>query len=394
MEARSMFCSYWVVIVALILLPSTTLAATIHVPGDQPTIQAGIDAAAAGDIVLVAPGIYYELVTITDPVVLMSEQGPDVTIIDGQLLATVINCTIVDGFQVEGFTIRNGATFGAGAGIRCDGSGGLIVHCRVSFNFSWSHAGGAGIGISTSAVTILDCDVTHNSAGGHGAGIKIESGSNVVVRNCSIESNETQSYSDGGGIYCDLFSTLLIEDSRFQDNLAHEGGGIAIVGSSTATMYRSVFVNNQATSPGVAGAAIIAVAADVRVDHCTFVGNISGSAGSTVCLYSGHSTFHHNIIADATGSGLQCPAHVLTSCNDVWNSGNLNYDGCGPAPTDFSLDPQFCDPGEMNFELNQSSPCAPGNSPDGCGLIGALHVGCGPVSVEPTTWGTIKASFN
>ncbi len=36
------------------------MAATIHVPGDQPTIQAGINAAIDGDVVEVACGDYEE----------------------------------------------------------------------------------------------------------------------------------------------------------------------------------------------------------------------------------------------------------------------------------------------------------------------------------------------
>ena len=38
--------------------PLAAQAADIHVPGDQPTIQAGINAASNGDVVLVADGTY------------------------------------------------------------------------------------------------------------------------------------------------------------------------------------------------------------------------------------------------------------------------------------------------------------------------------------------------
>lgn len=45
-------------------------------------------------------------------------------------------------------------------------------------------------------------------------------------------------------------------------------------------------------------------------------------------------------------------------------------------------DPLFCSPPAGDFTLAQASPCAPPNSPAGCGLIGALGVGCvNPIGV-------------
>ena len=50
-----------VVFFVFFTLSIPAFAATIHVPADQPTIQAGIDAATSDyDIVLVSPGTYME----------------------------------------------------------------------------------------------------------------------------------------------------------------------------------------------------------------------------------------------------------------------------------------------------------------------------------------------
>ena len=53
------------IMVTGLLVGSAASAAVIAVPADQPTIQAAVAAAAAGDVVRVSPGVYPERVRIT-----------------------------------------------------------------------------------------------------------------------------------------------------------------------------------------------------------------------------------------------------------------------------------------------------------------------------------------
>ena len=75
--------------VLLLLLPLTLLAATIRVPSQEPTIQTGLDAASAGDTVLVSCGTCYERdLTMTSGVTLLGENGePEGAIIDAEYLS-------------------------------------------------------------------------------------------------------------------------------------------------------------------------------------------------------------------------------------------------------------------------------------------------------------------
>lgn len=46
-----------------------------------------------------------------------------------------------------------------------------------------------------------------------------------------------------------------------------------------------------------------------------------------------------------------------------------------------------------DYSLHENSPYTSGNSPLPCGLVGAIDVGCGLVSVEPATWGRLKSFY-
>jgi len=88
---------------------------TIYVPGNYPTIQDAVNNANSGDIIEVAPDIYYEHVVIPDTLSSLTLMGtnPATTIIDGTANGTVLR---LDASQVNitGFTIRNaGADYNA-----------------------------------------------------------------------------------------------------------------------------------------------------------------------------------------------------------------------------------------------------------------------------------------
>lgn len=80
--------------------------ATIRVPADQPTIQAAVDAAERGALVLVSPGTYAEAVTVTTPGIVIRGLDRNRVILDGGNVRDNGITVTADGVAVENLTVR------------------------------------------------------------------------------------------------------------------------------------------------------------------------------------------------------------------------------------------------------------------------------------------------
>ena len=95
----------------LLVLVAVAGADVIHVPGEYPTIQEGIDAASSGDIVMVAPGTYVDEIELKAGVIVRGA-GEGQSIIDGggdagDVVKAVGNAITPD-TKLQGFTITDG----------------------------------------------------------------------------------------------------------------------------------------------------------------------------------------------------------------------------------------------------------------------------------------------
>ncbi len=328
-------------IIILILAVSTALSATIHVPADQPTIQAGIDAAVAGDTVLVADGTYTgsgnrDIDFGGKGVVLKSENGPDFTIID------------------------------------CEGSASEHHH---GFDF---HSG------EESTAVVEGFTVQGGYVSSFGGAILCANGSNPTIANNMIINN--QALNGGGGIGCRSSDPVLI--GNFLTGNSADDGGAIMLSNSNATISYNVLVKNQVLAEG--GALSLWNSSPVMVSN-TIVSNTAVYGGGAIFICSSSPTLYKCLFAFNSGSGaITCavgcpPSSPDLYCTNVFGNSS-DWMGCiadqAGINGNFSLDPLFCDTANDNFHISVTSPCAPANSP--CGeLVGAFGAPC---ATEPVTF--------
>jgi hypothetical protein len=158
----------WAIFSVLVLCMSAKgHAATLRVPMQYTNIQAAINFAAPGDVVLVAPGTYPENISFNGKAVtLISESGPTVTILDGRRAGPVVAFAGGDtrNAVLSGFTIRNGYS-SFGSGVSLDFGSATIVSNIFESNSVVGTYFGAAIGGNGASPVIEKNTFRYNSAG-------------------------------------------------------------------------------------------------------------------------------------------------------------------------------------------------------------------------------------
>lgn len=306
--------------IAILATASFGLANTIHVPADSATIQAAIYGTFDGDTVLVANGTYFENIDfLGKAIIVKSEEGPKVTIIDGSQPSSPNEGSVVffwndEGSEsvLDGFTLINGTGYSP-TGWFTDGGG---IYC--------SHA----------SPTIKNNIITSNSVSGEGGGISITGASSPTISNNTISENQSDSYGGGIYIYCYEYDiSPIITNNYIYGNMASSGAGICSLGSTTMISNNIIIGNSGLGFMNSYGAGIYADGDSLMIANNIISGNSSAwGGGLTIGWFPGEEQIlvNNTIVGNSAtygGGGISFHPWTLKITNKKIASDSENLEG-------------------------------------------------------------------
>jgi hypothetical protein len=283
------------------------------------TIQEAVDAARAGDVVLVTNGLYAtggramagsmtNRVVVDKAILVQSVHGSEVTAIGGASApggsfgdGAIRGVHLGAGATLIGFTVTNGFTRMAGdlvleqsgGGVWCESTNAVLMDCRLAGNTARQRGGGVYRG------RLHRCELAGNYASYYGGGAQ-----GAVLTACVLRDNDVYR-SDSGGGGADQCS---LDQCSLFNNSAESGGG-----ASRSMLTHCRLWDNSATEEGggVWGGTLVSC----LLESNGSAGSGGGAEGSTLenCL------LRYNSAQGAWGGGGAWGG-LLRNCTVIYNS--------------------------------------------------------------------------
>ncbi len=341
----------------------------------QPFRQ-GIDAAVNGDTVLVAPGTYVENIDfIGKAITVISEQGPEVTIIDGGSpsipdIGSVVTFENGEGpdSSLEGFTLTNGTgSLFPGQGYN---GGGVFTHFSsptitgniITGNlllYDYSHGGGIFANNASPTITgntihgnqaaagggidfqyncfsiVADNTITENTSPYFGAGITVSYDCDPVISNNIIEQNVVDEY--GGGILVGINCSPTITGNTIKLNSADLSGGGIFIQYDCHPVITGNTIDDNSASLGSGGGIYLQDNCHPEITNNTITNNSAVSWGGGLYCAGGDGiqapTVTNNLFignwADEGGGAISCNVFdsMTLSNNTITGNSSITYGG-------------------------------------------------------------------
>ena len=307
------------------------------------------------------------------------------------------DCEIVDNTLIgTNFTYKS-----QGGGLLALDSSVTMDGCVVSGNAPADKGGGvyAGGDLSVTDLMLRDTAVDSNQAVSSGGGLFMDGGSLDMLRGGMTGNGPAAgatTFYGGGGYLAN--AAVAIDSITVAANTAAATGGLYVTDPAGISLTNSLFHHNEGSI--YIGALCIKNAGGELIGN-TFVDNhgVNGAAGaymdtSPLTVANNISAFNTGGVSLGNGFSVAGSVPVFT-CNNVFGVDGDAYTGIDdPTGTagNIALDPYFCSVEDEFYALLDGSPCQDILS-GGCGLIGALGVGCVPVGVGDDVPGPAPLTF-
>ncbi len=343
-------CAVFLSLLFTLVITGNVYAATLDVCKSgcaYTTIQAAINAAAAGDTVLVDDGVYTENINLLGrAITVASVNGSANTTINGNALGSVVTFNSGENIttKLEGFTILNGLAENGG-GINCmAASSPSITDCVVTGNQATNSGGGINC-VGSSSPAINNCQIINNLAY-DGGGLHCGNSSAPSITHCTINNNEAGFH--GGGLGAHNSSPAIIK-SIISNNISEVGGGIACNGSSLELTNCIISYN----SAQAGGGAITCNTSFPTIINCTISSNHAGVGGGINGINSSLPVVKNTILWGNTAIVVGDEINLVSGSSIDITYSDIGGGWAGVGNID--SDPLFTGAGD--FHLTGGSPC-------------------------------------